>query len=204
MGELTEKEAERILEKNGFKIANSEFIKKIKDLDKVKIKFPFVMKVSSKKIAHKEKVGGVIKNITNLEEAKKAFLKLSKIQYFEEALIQEQIQGQEIILGIKNTPEFSKVIMIGKGGTNVEKEKDISFRILPLKEKDIIESLKELKFYSELKKNKTNIKEIVKTAIKLTKLTKKYQNIQELDINPLIVNKKEAIVVDARISLKSK
>jgi acetyltransferase len=179
-----------------------KFVKEACHLNKVKLSFPWVMKISSKKIVHKVKVGGVITNIKNLEEARVAFLKLSKIENFQEALIQEQIKGEEMILGIKHTEEFSKVIMIGKGGTNVEREKDISFRVLPIKKEEIKKMVKELKCYNELKKNGANLQEIIKIVLKLVEIAKNHPKIQELDINPLIVNKKEATIVDARISTK--
>ena len=57
---------------------------------------------------------------------------------------------------------------------------------------DAKEMLKELKFRVE------NPGAVIKTLIKLSKFAVKFPKIKELDINPLIVNKNEAIVVDAR------
>ena len=67
MKKLTEKEAEEFLEKNGLKVVKREFIKKQTQLKGIKIKFPWVMKISSTKIAHKASLGGVITNIRNLK-----------------------------------------------------------------------------------------------------------------------------------------
>jgi len=150
MLQLTEKEAEDFLEKNNFPVAERIFINEKESIKKIKISFPWVMKISSKKIMHKAKIGGVKTNINSIEEAEKIFDTLSKIPEFEEIIIQKQITGKEIILGIKKTPEFNHVIMFGKGGTNIEKEKDISFRAIPLKETEIISMINETSISKEL------------------------------------------------------
>lgn len=196
---LAEKEAEDFLETQGFNVVKRQFITKEKE--EIKIKFPLVMKVSSKKIIHKAKIKGVIKNIKNQEKFKKSFKKLMKIKDSKAVILQETIKGEELIIGIKNTPEFAQVIMFGKGGSKVEQEKDISFRILPINKKDIEEMIQEVKYYKKIK-NKVNIKELNNLLLKISNLIKKYSNIEELDINPLIINKKQAIIVDARIILK--
>ena len=199
MSNLTEKEAENFLEKSKFKIAKRKTIKLKSELKDVSINFPWAMKASSKTIVHKKAVGGVILNIENIKEANEAFEKLKVIKDFEEAMIQEMIKGVELIIGLKTTNEFGQVIMFGKGGSNVEKEKDVSFRALPIRSKDALEMIKEIKFYNELLKNKISIKAIKENLLKVSKLATKNKNITELDINPLIANEKQAKVVDSRI-----
>lgn len=200
MKQFTEKEAEDFLEKNKFPVVQREFIKNKKDLKKIKIPFPWVMKVSSTKIMHKAKIGGVKTNLNSLEQAEKHFETISKIEDFEEAIIQKQIRGKEIILGIKATPEFGHVIMFGKGGTNVEKEKDVSFRIIPIKEEEIISMIKDTKFSREL--SKQEIESSVDAIKKLQEIIKKNTHIVELDINPLMINDRKYMVADARYVMK--
>ena len=114
-------------------------------------------------------------------------------------MIQETAMGEEIILGIKKTPEFDHVIMFGKGGTNVENEKDISFRVLPVTKKDVNEMLKEVKFYKILEEKQVDTKAIVELIIKLGTLVKKYPFLSELDLNPVFISSKGSKLVDARI-----
>jgi acyl-CoA synthetase (NDP forming) len=203
MKTFTEKEAEDFLEKNNFNLPKRKLIRKkdeLKNIENAKIPFPWVMKISSRHIVHKTKIGGTILNIKTKEQAEKALEKLCKIPECEGVLIQEMIAGEEFILGLKKTPEFSLVLMLGKGGTNVEKEKDVSFRIPPIKKEDAEQMISEIKFYDKIKA-KVSKSEIIKAILRLSELAEKNPNIQELDINPLIVNKKEAVVVDARISI---
>ena len=201
MQTLTEKEAEDFLEKEGFNVIKRSHVKTKTELKKLekKLKYPWVMKISSKHIVHKAKIGGTILNINSLEEAENALAKLCLIEKCEGALVQEMAVGKELIIGIKKTPEFSQVIMLGKGGSNVEKEKDISFRIPPIKSKDAEEMINELQYSKILAEKNVNRKLIIQNLLKISELAQKYPNIEEMDINPLIVNKNEAIVVDARI-----
>lgn len=200
---LTEKEAEDLLEKEKFKVVSRILIRKKEDISLVKLKFPWVMKISSKHIVHKAKLGGTILNIKNSKEAENAFDKLKLLDNFQGILIQEFISGEELILGLEETPEFGKVIMFGKGGSKVEEEKDISFRTIPLSKEDAKEMIKEINFYNQMKTSNLNFTKLEENIIRLSKLAEKHKNISELDINPLIVNNKEAIVVDARIQFKN-
>jgi len=198
---LTEKEAEDFLEKAGFRVVKRVLIKNKEELKQVKIQFPWVMKISSKHIVHKAKIGGTKLGIKTFEEAEETLEKLCSIHNCEDVLVQEFIEGKEFIIGVKHTPEFGKVIMFGKGGSKVEEDKDISFRVAPLQNKDIEEMINELRSFESLKKE-VNIDQIKKSLLKMSELAITNPNIDELDINPLIVNKEKAWVVDARIEIK--
>jgi len=198
---LAEKEAEDFLEKQGFKVAkraSAESEEKLKSISE-KIKFPWVMKASSKKLVHKAKLGGVIVNVKNIEEARTSFEKLAQIPSFEEAIVQEMIEGEEVIIGLKKTSEFGIVIMFGKGGTNVEHEKDVSFRIIPASKQELKKMISETKVANLIREKNIKSDLLEKTIFKTKELAKKYPNIIEFDINPLFLNNKSAVVADARI-----
>lgn len=182
MKTLTEKEAEKFLKKEGFRIIETSFVKKEKDLDKIKFKFPVVMKVSSKKIVHKTKVNGVKMNIRKKTDAIKAFKELIKIKKAEGVLIQRQIKGKEFLLGLKKTKDFGFVVAFGKGGSNAEKLKDVDFRVCGVK--GVLDLSKD--------------KRVQNVVEKLCRLSIKYPKIESLDINPLILEKNNAVVVDAQ------
>ncbi len=196
---MLENEAENLLENEGFNVVDRALIKSKKQLRSIDISYPLAIKIISKKAVHKAKIGGVILNIKNLNECEKAFENMRKIDGFEGVLIQKMIRGKFVILGLKKTPEFGLVIMFGKGGGEVEEKRDVSFRVCPIKSKDADEMIKEVKMYKELKNNEKRI--IKKNILKVSKLSEKYPEIEELDINPLIVNKDNAVIVDARIAL---
>src|SRR3989338_5640833 len=90
-----------------------------------KYKFPVVMKLVSPNVVHKSDVGGVILNIRSEEEALRTFEKFWKICRkkkfkFSGALVQEQVDGQYVLVGLKNDPQFGPVVAFGLGGIFVE------------------------------------------------------------------------------------
>ncbi len=201
---LTEKEAEDFLEKNKFRIVKRASAKNYEDITATSkiLKFPWVMKASSPKIIHKAKIGGIVMNINSQIQAQEAFDKLREVEGFEEAIMQEMKTGEELIIGLKKTPEFGLVIMFGHGGSKVEEEKDVSFRVLPTSKKELKAMMRETKVFHLLEEKQVDIKKVQKVIFETSKLAEKYPDILEFDINPLMASHKEAIVVDARIVLE--
>ena len=202
---LAEREAEEFLESKGFPIAKRIFVSNYEGCVNAakKIGFPLVLKVASKKILHKSDVHGVKLDIKNFDELKKAFDELKKIKNFEGVVVQEFLDGRFIITGLKKDPTFGHVIAFGVGGIFTEIIKDVAFRVCPITKKDAIEMIKEIKAYKILEGTRgekpVNFYFLLRVLLALSELSKKYKNIEELDINPLIVNDKNAKIVDARI-----
>lgn len=202
---LVEKDAEDFLEKNKFPVTKRNFIKSISEIESAakKLKFPISMKIVGKKILHKTDVGGVKLDIRNLDEAKKAFKELKKIRGFEGVLVQKFIEGKYVLIGLKKTKEFGHVLAFGLGGVFTEVISDVSFRVCPVKEKEVLEMINEIKgkkiLYGLRGSRRVNISAIKNILLKLSDLSKKYPSIKELDINPVIVGSKKAEIVDARV-----
>ncbi len=158
-----------------------------------KIGFPCWLKLSSS--LHKTKIQAVKKchNFEDLEKTHQQFKKRFKGSKF---LVQKHIEGLEIIAGIKEDETFGKVLLIGSGGSLTEIIKDVEFRVLPVYKEEILSTLRELKIFKMLIEKKCNIK-------KLTDLINKFSdlNIKEADLNPIIVNEKQAVIVDARVKI---
>lgn len=195
-GVYTEKEAEDFLASRGFDIVEGFFVHRKKDLRSVAVRldFPLVIKVSGKKIIHKNKVDGVITGIKSYASLIGAFEKLMRTSGASGVIIQKQLFGVEFLLGVKETPEFGKIIAFGRGGIHTEEKKDVSFRSLSFfEEKDAVEMMSETKIFTKI--SKIEVKKIVSIMIKLSDFVKKYPKISELDINPIINGK----IVDARI-----
>lgn len=208
--QLNFNKTEHLLKKYKIPYCESVLCKKTEDALKAikKIRYPAVLKISSKNIIHKSDVGGVITNIKNEKELKKSFESLLK--KFEKKkikingiILQKQKTGKEIIVGMKKDKQFGPVIMFGMGGIFVEVFKDVSFRIAPIDKKEARKMIEETKSYEILKgirgKKSVNINALTDILEKLSKMIMKETKILELDFNPIIVNQKTAEVVDARI-----
>ena len=157
-----------------------------------KFSFPLFIKISSSE--HKLKIGGV-KKANNSEELLN-YYKLIKTKFpNKKIIVQKSVSGVEIIIGIKEDRVFGKLIMVGAGGSDVEKAKDVSFRAFPIEKEEISKMMNGLKISKNLSENEKNqIGDFIQILLKLN-----LEEIKELDINPLIVNEKEARIVDARI-----
>ena len=203
---LVEKEAEDFLEKEGFPVAKRKIAQTEEETLKAarEIGYPLVFKVYSKKIIHKSDVGGVKVDIRNEEEARTAYMEIMRIKDAEGCLVQKFIPGDWFLIGLKKDPTFKHVLAFGTGGIYTEVIKDVALRICPVNLDEIRKMMKEIKGYKILegvRGKKLNIKAVEEILKKTSDLTKKYPSIRELDINPLVVNQKEAIVVDVRIVL---
>jgi len=181
----------------------------VKDLSSIKQNFPLVLKLVSPDAVHKTEFRGVrvIKDASSLAVEFDDLIAVAKKKHLktEGILVQEFVQGKEVIIGIKKDPSFGHVIMFGLGGIMVELLKDVSFRVCPITESDADSMINDLKgkglltgFRGEPAVNLSLLKKIL---VKASYIPVKNPSISELDINPLIINEKDAVVVDSRIVL---
>ncbi|MBA4371308.1 MAG: acyl-CoA synthetase [Thermodesulfovibrio sp.] len=178
-----------------------------------RIGFPVVMKISSPDILHKTDIGGVKVGVGSRKEAEEAFslLTMNAKKFMPQAFINgvtvyEMVpKGKEVILGISYDRTFGHMIMFGLGGIYVEVLKDISFRIVPLTERDATEMVQEIKTYQLLKgargEKPVDLEAITDAILRLSRLATEFPEVIELDINPLVVTEKGATALDARIIL---
>jgi len=211
MQELMESEKSfSLLKKQSILLAQYKIVKNEKSAAQTakKLGFPVAMKVSSKKIIHKSDAGCVLTNIKNEEDVIIAFNKIiqnaKKLKTKPEGiLIQKMESGTEVIIGMKKDPQFGPVILFGLGGIFVEIMNDVSMRIAPLTKEDCVEMINEIKGSKILKgargKKPVNIDALVKILMKVSSMSIKNKKIQEMDLNPVIVDEKSAVVVDVRI-----
>ncbi len=124
-------------------------------------------------------------------------------------LVQKMVKGgKETIIGMKRDPLFGPVLMFGIGGVYVEALKDVSFRIAPLRELTAKKMIREIKGFKILEGYRgeppSDIEAVEHCLMRLSQLVCDFEEIEELDINPLMVLEKGkgALVVDARIILR--
>jgi len=212
---LLETEAKELLGEYNISVPAFKLIKNEDEIHKSteEIGFPLVMKIVSLDIIHKSDAGGVKVGVKNEEEAKMAYRNIiyRVKKYKKGAKISGVIaykmipQATEIIIGMMKDPHFGPVAMFGLGGIFVEILKDVSFRIIPLEERDAREMITEIKGYKILKGVRGNpprdIQSIKEVLIKVSKLTTENPEIKEIDLNPVFVFEKGVQVIDARMIL---
>ena len=203
-------EAFEVLRAYGIPVAGYELIHDKKELVSAieKMGKPVALKVISPEVSHKSDRGGVLLNIGDPSEAGKAFEKIKKAggKTFSGVLVQKMIpEGMEVILGAKRDPSFGPVVLFGLGGIYVEILKESSIRVAPINRLEAEEMILEVKASAILKgargKNPLDIKALVESLLRLSQLMIDFPEIEGIDINPVIVQEKGAVAVDARIAL---
>jgi acetyltransferase len=212
---LTEPESIAVL--NAFNIPTVQFaVAKSADEALVlaqNIGFPLVMKILSANISHKSDAGGVRLNISSAQEVRGVYRDLT-VQVAEK-LPDLEIQGvtiermyyslnaRELMIGIAQDPVFGPVISFGSGGTSVEVMGDSAIALPPLNRQlalDLIRQTKASKLLGQFRNMPpVNLEQIIEVLIRVSNLACELPWIQEMDINPLIVDDKQVLAVDARI-----
>jgi acetyltransferase len=175
--------------------------------------FPVAMKIASHQISHKSDVGGVRLNIESAQEVRTAYNQLvesvqkkkpdAKILGVTIEKMVKKAHGRELMIGVLRDPVFGPVVSFGAGGTAVEVMKDRSVAVPPLNDfiiKDIISQTRVAKLLGAFRNlPPVNMEEIENVLLQVSAMTCELPEIQELDINPLIVDEDGAIAVDARV-----
>lgn len=171
-----------------------------------KIGFPVVLKIVSPDVIHKSDAGGVKLNLTNAEDVRKAYrniLETFKYQHIKGVAVQRMAKaGIEAIIGITRDPSFGPLIMFGLGGVFVEVLRDVSFRILPITEKDAAEMIEDIRGSDILKGYRgkaVDLESLSQLLLKISQLVVENPEIQELDLNPLFLYPDGYVTVDARM-----
>jgi len=177
------------------------------------IGYPVVMKIDSPDITHKSDVGGVMLNISDHQQVKKAFRQITEAAVIhqpsariEGVTVQRMFSSKdavELILGIKKDKVFGTVLMVGMGGVTAELFGDKVLGFPPLNESLARRMLESLKIYPLLKgyrgSKPKNTDQLIQVLIRLSYLAADYPEILELDINPLLITSAEVIALDGRI-----
>lgn len=203
---LAENEVKELLRESGIPTTDFQVVRKFEDIDQKKLKFPAVLKVCSPTILHKTDVGGVILDVAR-DQLEHEFAKMREKFPTEQILVEShQDRRVEVIVGLINDPTFGLTVMFGLGGIYTEVYKDVTFRVVPIKREDAEEMLREIKaapILEGFRKIKVDRDAIINILMKVSALGEKYMDkLDQMDLNPVFVKEKGAVVVDAKLLLK--
>lgn len=213
---LVEPEAKEVLRLASFQVPRSRVVKDVAGALEAanEIGFPVALKVVSPDILHKSEAGGVALNIMNAKELE---IKWSEIllgisddypaALIEGFLVEEMVRGgAEVIIGCVRDEQFGPAVMFGIGGVTVELMKDVSFRLAPVTREEAFEMMGEVRGFPVLTgfRGQTikDLDAIAEAIMKLGEIMVHAHGIKELEINPLIVHERGAVVADARAVLE--
>jgi acetyltransferase len=180
------------------------------------IGFPVVAKVVSADILHKSDIGGVVLNLKNPAEVKKAFnditarvKRLKNKPKLEGILIAQQVKADlELVVGASLDAEMGPVVLFGTGGVDIELMKDVALAGAPLDAAEAKELIGRTKAGVKLKgyRGKPALHEasVVKAIVGLSNLMADAgTRIASIDVNPFLINTKTGVAVDGLIVLNN-
>jgi acyl-CoA synthetase (NDP forming) len=139
-----------------------------------------------------------------------AYERLSSAPGTEAVLVQETApEGEEVIVGFTQDPQFGPVVLFGLGGIFVEVLKDISLRVAPLTRRDAEEMIREVKAFPLLDgargRPRADQGALVELLLNVCRLAMDLrERVTELDLNPVRVlpEGRGVVVLDALIVRK--
>ena len=212
---LLEPEALEVLRAYRFPVIKSRLVRSEKEAVEAarQVGFPVVLKIASPDIVHKFDYGGVRLDLKDASEVELACREIMEsVRRKQPAAriagltVEEMARpGQEVILGMNRDAQFGPILMFGLGGIYVEALEDVSFRLAPIREYSAMTMIKKTKAHKILDGFRGgpvyDIEAIADCLKRLSQLVVDFEEIRELDINPLLVYEKGqgCRIVDARI-----
>lgn len=176
---------------------------------------PAAIKIVSPDVTHKSDVGGVrlhLETPAAVESAAAAMLQSVQQQQPAARLTGVAVQpmapagGVEVIVGVKQDPQFGPVIMFGLGGILVEVFDDVVFRLVPISARDARQMFGEIRgarvLHGVRGQPAVDLAKLEALLLGVSAMVAQRPDIVELDLNPVLAFASHAVAVDARILLR--
>ena len=170
----------------------------------VRCGYPVVLKGTGPTLLHKTESHAVFTRLADEAAIPGAFWTLKNRSDVEQILIQPMLEGGvEMFVGATWDAAFGHLIVCGGGGTAVELMRDTAQRLAPLSETSVRAMLDEIRatrllrgFRGAAALDEAAFRDIV---LRVSALVEAAPVIRELDLNPVMVTRRGAVAVDARL-----
>jgi acyl-CoA synthetase (NDP forming) len=165
------------------------------------IGWPVVVKAVADSVLHKARAGGVVVDVRTPTELANAVRRLRQLALDVRGVFLQAFVpgGRELFVGLRRDPRFGLVIGCGRGGTEVETQGRVAFRMLPATRLDLQSLVADAGLEHWLKESL-----VCDTLAKIAALGESFVELLEADFNPLSLRPGHApMVLDARIRLRT-
>jgi acetyltransferase len=165
-----------------------------------------VLKLVASQLLHKSEGGGVLLGVAP-EQAPEAFRTLAaRAPGRPRVLVTPMITGGlETVVGALRDPQFGPVVMFGLGGVHVEALADVVLRVAPVDADEARAMTGEIRAHRLLGalrgRPPRDVEAAVDVIVRVSELMADVEPIAELDVNPLFLLERGAVVADARAVL---
>lgn len=180
--------------------------------------FPVAMKIDSPDVLHKSDVQGVALNVMNASSVREVYQQI--VDRVHRRLPEARINGvtlqkmaggpqsREVYAGIFTDEAFGPVLAFGAGGTMIELIHDRSMELPPLNQflaRRLIERSRVMPLLKAWRgAGPVDLEALERILMRVSEMACALPQIQEMDINPIMVDERGAIAVDARVVLRSR
>lgn len=192
----------RVLQAAGIPLPREQRVDTRQQLAKVEsvLPPPWVMKVIGP--LHKSDFGAVATGVAPTE-AEEIFERLMKIDGAQGVLVQETVQGPEVIMGLSREGDFGHLVAFGLGGVMAEALGDIKFGLSPLCAEEAERMVRSIRALPILKGYRgrpgMDIDRLTDLLVRVSLLGRDIPKIKEMDLNPLKGVRDRIAAVDVRI-----
>ncbi|MDD5389182.1 MAG: bifunctional acetate--CoA ligase family protein/GNAT family N-acetyltransferase [Gallionellaceae bacterium] len=180
--------------------------------------FPVAMKINSQTISHKSDVGGVRLGLSSGHAVRSAYSgMMAEVQRrvpdakLDGVVIEPMLErpnAREVLVGVTTDPVLGPVIVFGSGGVDVEAAQDRAVTLPPLNRflaRDLMHRTRVIKLLGEFRNRPAaDLGALEQVLLRVSEMVCELPWIQELDINPLLVDEHGALALDARIIIASR
>ena len=166
------------------------------------------MKLSAPSLQHRTELAGVATGLSDEGAVRRAFASLAARAAEHEAahpglsiIAQEMLNGVEMLIGVRQDPNFGPLVFAGSGGTMCELHEDLSYRKTPIERQDaeaIIDATRAARMLGGWRGNPAVDRAALVDVV--LRLSEAAPGLPSLEINPLIVMGKGAVGVDLAVS----
>jgi len=174
---------------------------------------PYAVKIYSPDILHKSDVGGVDLDLDTPEAVARSAAAMqarvaqaapdARLHGFTVQAMARRPGAFELIAGLFEDPQFGPVVLFGEGGTGVEAIDDTAMALPPLDAALAGDLIAETRIGRLLPgyrgRSGANMVAVADALIRVSRLAADFDEIKELDINPLLADADGVIAIDARI-----
>ena len=206
---LSEYDSKRVLASYGIPVTREKLARSADEAVSFakEMGYPVVLKGCSATLTHKTEKGVIRVGLKNDGEVRDAFKAIYAVEPMDGVLVQEMVKGnRELVVGLVRDAQFGPCVMFGLGGIYTEVLKDVSFRVAPIEERDAIEMMEEIRASKILGSFRgmppVDKKLMAQALIAMGRIGLENDKVNEIDVNPLIINPEgKPVAVDALVVL---
>lgn len=177
--------------------------------------YPVALKIQSPDITHKTDVGGVALGLEDAAAVRDAALAMlasvrlhrpdARLGGFVVQQMARRSNSVELIVGASIDPTFGPVLLVGHGGTAVEVLADSAVALPPLNETLALALIARTRVARLLAgwrgRPPARVEAVAQVLVRLSQLLADLPEVAELDVNPLCVDDRGVLALDARVRI---